>query len=108
MTLIQIIALLFFSFAASRAVLRAKDKKINLIELLFWLSIWLGLIIVVFFPQILSNIASILGIGRGVDVLVYSSISILFYLIFRLYIKLEETEMEITKLVREIALRKKK
>ncbi|MEM3373704.1 MAG: DUF2304 family protein [Candidatus Woesearchaeota archaeon] len=108
MTIIQIIAILFFSFAASRAILRAKDKKITLLELFFWLGIWIGLIFVVFFPNILTKVASFIGIGRGVDVLVYSSIVILFYLLFRLYVKLEEVEMEITKLVRENALRKKK
>ncbi|MEM2138968.1 MAG: DUF2304 family protein [Candidatus Woesearchaeota archaeon] len=108
MTIIQILAVIFFSFAASRAILRAKDKKITIIELFFWLSIWFGLIFIVFFPDYLSKIANFLGIGRGTDVLVYSSIVILFYLLFRLYVKLDELESEITKLVREIALKKKK
>jgi hypothetical protein len=108
MTLIQIIALLFVSFVASRAVLRAKDKRINLGELIFWLGIWGGLIFVVFFPNVISYVADLIGIGRGIDVIIYTSIGLLFYLIFRLYVKLEETEMEITKLVREMAITKKK
>ena len=99
---------MFVSFAGSRAVLRAKDKKISLGELFFWLAIWGGLIFVVFFPDITSYFAGFLGIGRGVDVIVYMSISLLFYLIFRLYVKLEEAEREITMLVREHALNKRK
>lgn len=107
-TPVQIIALIFVTFASSRAILRAKDKKITLIELFFWLTIWGGLIFVVFFPNFISKIADFLGIGRGIDVIVYTSIGMLFYLIFRLYVKLEEVEMEITKLVRQDALKKKK
>ncbi len=107
-TLIQILAFVFVTFAASRAVLRAKDKKINLFELLFWLCIWGGLIVVVFFPRLTNYLAEFVGIGRGIDVIVYTSIGLLFYLIFRLYVKLEDTERGITQLVREIALIKKK
>ncbi|NTV24295.1 MAG: DUF2304 family protein [Nanoarchaeota archaeon] len=107
-TIVQLLTFLFATFAASRAVLRAKDKKISAGELIFWLGIWGGLVFVVFFPQITSKVADIVGIGRGVDVFVYISISLLFYLIFRLYVKIEETEGEVTKLVRELALRKKK
>ncbi len=108
MTIIQILALIFVTFAASRAVLRAKDKKITFFELLFWLGVWGGLIIVVFFPRITTDIAEVVGIGRGIDVIVYTSIGVLFYMLFRLYVKLDEEEKEITQLVREISLMKKR
>jgi len=108
LTIIHIIAVIFVTFAASRALLRAKDKKISIGELLFWLAVWSGLIIVVFFPGFISYIAQIVGIGRGIDVIIYTSIGLLFYLIFRLYVKLEEMDHNITKVVREISLQKKK
>jgi len=65
LTIIQSMALVFVTFAASRAVLRAKDKKITIIELFFWLGIWGGLIFVVFFPNIISRVADLVGIKRG-------------------------------------------
>jgi small membrane protein len=107
-SIVQIFAFVFVTFAVSRALLRAKDKKITIFELFLWLGIWGGLILVVFFPGITSYIADIVGIGRGIDVIVYTSIGLLFYMIFRLYVKLEDSEREITQLVREIALMKKK
>lgn len=107
-TIIQVLAFLFVTFAASRAMLRAKDKKISIAELFFWLGIWGGLIFVVFFPEFTSYIANLVGIGRGIDVIIYTSIGLLFYLIFRLYVKIEEVEQEITKLVREMAITRKK
>jgi small membrane protein len=108
LTIIQILAFIFFTFVASRAVLRAKDKKISLGELIFWLGIWGGMIFVVFFPDIISKFANLIGIGRGIDVIIYASIAILFYLIFRLYVKLEESEREITRIVREVSFLEKK
>jgi len=108
MILIQILTLIFILFVVSRTLLRAKDKKISIGELFFWLAIWFGLSFVVFFPGITSQVADLLGIGRGADVITYVSIGILFYLIFRLYVKLEDTERKITLLVRELAFEKNK
>ena len=107
-TPIKIIAVVFVLFVSSRAFLRFKDKKISIAELLFWLCVWFSLIFVVFFPDLASKMANIIGIGRGADFILYFSIAMLFYLIFRLYVKLEETEREITILVRELAITKKK
>jgi len=108
MTIIQLFAFLFLSFAVSRAVLRAKDRSIGLGELFFWLAIWGGLFFVVFFPSITSHIARFVGIGRGIDVIVYTSIGLLFYMIFRMYVKIEELEMQLTKIVRDISIRRRK
>jgi small membrane protein len=107
-TIIQILALGFVTFAASRAILRAREKNISLGELIFWLGIWGGLIFVVFFPGITGYVAELVGIGRGIDVIIYTSIALLYYLIFRIYVKLDETERQITKIVRENAIKKKK
>ena len=107
-SLIKIFSLLFALFAVSRAVLRAKDKKISFGEMLFWLAVWSGLLFVVYFPSLTNYLAILFGIGRGIDVIIYLSIAALFYLIFRLYVKLEENQKSITLLVREIAMQKRK
>ena len=104
----QVLTLIFVIFVVSRTILRAKDKKISVGELFFWLAVWFGLSFVVFFPKFTSQIALLLGIGRGADVITYVSIGVLFYLIFRLYVKLEDTERKITLLVRDLAFQKNK
>ena len=98
----------FVSFVGSRAVLRAMDKKISIGELLFWLGVWSALVFVVFFPDFTTKMANLVGIGRGIDIFIYTGIAVLFYMIFRLYIKLDDTEREITKVVREISMLSKK
>ena len=104
----QILTLIFVLFVVSRTILRAKDKKISIGELFFWLAVWFGLSFVVFFPAFIGKLAVLLGIGRGADVITYVSIGVLFYLIFRLYVKLEDTERKITLVVRDLAFQKNK
>ena len=108
MEAIQIIAILFALFAFSRTLIRFKKTDITIKEFIFWNIIWFGIIIVAVLPSTTSIIASLMGIGRGIDLVVYLSIIILFYLIFRMYVKMENVEREITKLVREEAISKRK
>ena len=104
--ILQAIVVLFVLFAWSRVLLRFRDRKISRWEFAFWSMIWAAVIVVLFIPRITEPIARLLQIGRGIDVVVYLSIVLLFYLIFRIYVKMEETEQQITKIVREVSLKK--
>jgi len=107
MILIQILLVAFALFAFSRVFLRFKDKKMTVNEFIFWTLIWLGAAVIVILPNSLGYISKLLGISRPVDVIIYLSIAVMFYLIFKLYIKIETAEQEITKIVRERAIKKK-
>ncbi|MFC1801173.1 DUF2304 domain-containing protein [Nanoarchaeota archaeon] len=105
---IQIPILIFALFAFSRGVLRARDKSITKNEFLFWSVIWILIIVVTLIPKVADVFAQIFGIGRGLDLALYGGMIILFYLVFRLYVKLEGTEQNITKIVREIAIERER
>jgi hypothetical protein len=66
--------------------------------------IWIGTASIIIVPEATSFLAHLLGIGRGVDLIVSLSLLISFYLIFRLYVALARLEQAITALVRAIAL----
>lgn len=104
MVVLQILAGAFALFALTRVLLRGKERRLTWGEMLFWTMVWLVMIVLIILPQASTYIAGILGIGRGVDLFLYVSIIILFYLSFRLYVKFEQLEHEITITVREIAL----
>jgi hypothetical protein len=106
--LIQIFVVAFAIFAISRAVLRFKDRKISALSLGLWCAIWIAAIVVVIVPSTSFFFANLLGIQRGADFVVYVSIVVLFYLLFRLYVKIDSTEQNVTRLVREIAINKTK
>lgn len=101
---LQLFGIVFALFALSRAVLRYKDKSIKANELFFWSIIWIGVIVIALFPGIFVALSSFFGIGRGVDILLYIGMILLFYLLFRIYVKFEAQQKEITALVREVAL----
>lgn len=105
---VQLLITAFVLFAISRVWLRFNDGSISLVSSFFWSLIWVGLGIVVWEPSITTSIADLIGVGRGADALVYISIVILFYGLFRVYVKLEFIEHEITSLVRNNALKEGK
>lgn len=104
--LIQVVLTVFIIFALSRVVLRLRDKQINIVQFLIWCTAWVAVGILVLLPDTTVMLARLFGVGRGVDAIIYISIALLFYLVFRIYVKLDMTEQEITKLVRETSIRK--
>lgn len=102
---IEILLTLFVLFAWSRVILRWRDHQINQKELAFWSILWLVILVMVYVPGKTTYLAHLLGMGRGFDAMVFIAIIALFYTLYRLYIKANETEQEITEIVRQMALR---
>jgi hypothetical protein len=103
-TPIQVLGVLFLLFALSRVILRWRSHRLALSELVLWVFVFGGILTVVLVPSLSAWLARLLGIGRGADLVIYGSIVLLFYLVFRIYIQLENIEYKLTTLVREIAL----
>lgn len=105
MLIIQFVILLFILFAISRTVLKFKERKIKLSWFIFWILFWLAVAVAVLLPDTTSFFARFVGITRGADLVIYVSIIVLFYLVFKILVKIESLEQEITKLVRKISLK---
>ncbi len=103
--IIQFVLSFFLLFALSRVVLQVRSAKISIGAFLFWSSLFVFALVGVVDPNVTSYFANFLGIGRGSDVVFYISIALLYYLIFRFSIALEDTRREITEIVRRIALK---
>lgn len=101
---IQAILSFFILFALSRVVLQVRQTKLSVGGFLFWSGLFIFALAGVLEPNLTTYVARFLGIGRGADAVIYGSIALLFYLIFRLSITFEETRREISELVRKIAL----
>ncbi len=102
-TFLNLIVLVFGAFAISRVFLRFRGKELSLAGAIFWSFIWFTIFIVAIFPSSSVELAKIIGIGRGADSAFFISILLLFYLIFRLYIKLDKIDKDLTKLSIEIS-----
>lgn len=106
--LVQILLTVFLLFVLSRVILQLRSAQISIATFIFWGGLFLVALVGVLDPRLTVVAAGYLGIGRGADVIIYLSIALIFYLIFRLSINLEETRREISELVRSLALKEQK
>lgn len=105
----QIAALLIISFFYFRAVRQRSDQKISHNEFVFWSIFWLITALLVIFIKRIDFLVKSLGFSAsGIEALIYLSILIIFHLIFRLRMRLEKMEKEMTKITRANALNKDK
>ncbi len=104
----QIIALIIIAFFASRLFWQKRKKRIGANEFIFWLVFWgLAALAVIFLKRIDAVVAELGFSGSGIEVLLYAGVVVLFYFIFRLRLRLEKIERDITKIVRELAVKDK-
>ena len=104
---LQILFVGFAIFALSCVVHRFKEGGLSLGGLIVWSLVWIGSAVLILLPGTTWLLARLIGVGRGVDAVIYLSIIAIFYGLFRMYAKLEFIEHEITGIVRELALREK-
>lgn len=103
----QSIALIIIAFFLSRLYWQKQKKQIAPGEFVFWLVFWLIAALAIIFLKWIDKLVAGLGFsGSGIEVLLYLGIAVLFYFIFRLRLKLEKMEKDLTKIVREIAIKK--
>lgn len=103
--LIQIILIIGFGLALYVTWKRTLQRVIPLAEALAWSVVWIGGIAVTLIPKITDRLASIFGVGRGVDLILYAAVAILFFLVFKLFVSHERLERKLTDVVRRDALK---
>lgn len=105
MTVIQILGILISIIVLYSIYLKTKNRQISLFEGILWGFIWILAVVFLIYPQLTGYIAEFLGVGRGVDAITYLSLALLFYLVYKLYARIDKLERDITKIVRELAIR---
>jgi len=100
----QFLLLAFVLTTLAKVIHSYRRRRMSLLDFLFWGLVWMVTALIILFPEATSLLAHLLGIGRGADLIMYISLLISFYLIFRLYMALARLEHAITALVRAIAL----
>ena len=101
---IQILIIAFALWAITKTIMQFKKGALTIAWLFFWFFFWGVAGVVAALPQTTDVIANLVGVGRGADLVIYTSLVALFYLVFRVYVKIEKTEREITRLVRKLAI----
>ena len=104
MTLLQVFFIISGVIILLLSLDIARKEKFNALHSFIFLLIGGGLLIFTFFPTILDRLWGIVGLNRGADALVYSSIIFLIYMSLLLLSKSEENKHSMTRFIREYAI----
>ena len=105
MPIIQIIFVAVFCWLAYATWRRRNHGAVSRGEAVAWTLLWLAGAGVAARPEVASFAARVIGVGRGSDLVLYVSVALLFWLAFRVLLRLERMERDITTLTRELAKR---
>ena len=70
-----------------------------------WIALWVGASVAIFDPDILARIATFLGIGRGVDLVLYVAILAFSIAFFLVYLRFRRIDEQLTQIIRHLAIR---
>jgi hypothetical protein len=97
--LVLVLCLLIVGFLRSRSTSRTKAYK-KILLILFVICA----IVVVIFPEITTQTAHLLGIGRGADLLLYGLTVVVIFMLLNTYVKDREEQMRFVSLSRKVAI----
>jgi len=99
MSLFQIIIILASLGFVGRALIRCAKKQISLWLFLLWTALWAGVTIVAIYPVIINRLADFVGVGRGVDLIIYVAIGVIVYILFKQQIRAGKVEKDLARMV---------
>jgi len=105
--MIQIIAAIFIiCFFIGKLYGQKRKGTVSKGEFIFWLIFWLASLVLVLFLKQLDQLVASFGFSvSAIQVAVYLAIAVLFYLIFRVRLKLEKMDENLTK-INEVVTKK--
>lgn len=106
--LIQLLVTIVSGFVILKTVSKFRKKEIPFLLCVVWSFFWILGIVLVWQPSIADKMAALLQVGRGTDAILYLSLVAIFYLIFKIFVRFEKLDKDLTALVREIAILERK
>lgn len=105
---IQIIALFSALGLLYYTYIQYKKKALDTAESFFWFIVWIVFITITLIPDILTPFTRTLALSRRMDVLILFGFVTLTALLFKTHVDTLKNQKELVRLVRELAIKKKK
>ena len=97
--------IIFITFCALQAALALRRfAKARQVTSLAFLGAWTAAIALIANPEVTNLMAHTVGIGRGVDFVIYSLLIVFLWGHYQHYLRYKRVENEVTLLVRELAI----
>ncbi len=101
----RVFSILLALIAISKSYVDFKGRKESVQMFLLWTLIWIGIVIVAMFPDMVATLVSAGGGSVGIGTFLGLVVVFLFFLVYRMYVRTEVLEQKLTLVVRELALR---
>lgn len=105
---IQIIGTLFGIFMLYYSYIRFKRREFTRTEFTFWFITWVAFVLITLFPRFIDPISVVGGFHRPLDVYIVAGFMFLIGITFYTYTLTRQNQKQIERVVRRIALEKKK
>lgn len=102
LVIIKVLALLFTIVVTVKSYLAFRQRQETFVMFLFWSATWLGIIAVAFYPDLITKL---LGERRvGVGSFLGVSLVFVYFVVYRVYIKADRVERQLSELIREVSI----
>ena len=104
--LVKFLSFLLAAIAISKSYLDFRAKIESLQMFVFWIVTWTAIVVIALFPSIIDILILSFGGGRtGLGTFFGMGLVFLFFIVYRLYVKIERIQQTLTKTIQEFALR---
>ncbi|MBU0708723.1 DUF2304 domain-containing protein [Patescibacteria group bacterium] len=103
--ILKILISVFTVIVLSQVYSNFRQRKLNFFWFIFWCSVWISVEAVALYPKLTVSFAKLLNIEFGINAVVSFSVITLFYLVFYLYLKIEEQKRKMSEYIRKQAIR---
>lgn len=104
---LQVVAILFALSMMYFALHSYKRGELGAMEIASWLVMWVLVIIIVVFPELLRTFASTFLVTRVFDLMVIGGFILVISIVLSAYLRTKKLEKKLEELVRREALKKK-
>ena len=103
----KIFSLLLALIVLSKSYVDFRGRQESLSMFVFWAVTWILIVTVALFPSLVDLLLRLSGNERGVGLGTFFGMALVFlyFVVYRIYVKLERIEQNLTKAIQELALR---
>jgi hypothetical protein len=98
----QVFSLLLAIIAISKSYVDFRARRESLQMFVLWTVTWSGIVLFALFPQIIDVLLG--GSRAGVGTFLGMGVVFVFFLLYRVYARVERLEQKLTSVVQEVAL----
>ncbi len=102
----RIFSVVLAAVAISKSYVDFKARKESAQMFLLWTVTWVGIVLVALFPTIVDMLINVGGGSAGIGTFLGMALVFLFFLLYRLYVRIEVLEQKLTLTIQEMALRR--